>query len=233
MLPMSKDLIIAVDGYSGCGKSTLSKNLAKRMNYTYIDSGAMYRAVTLFAIRNQFFNEKLLDLSKLKQSLKDINIAFKINDKNGNQEIFLDGVSVENEIRKMDVANLVSSVSKIDFVREKLVTIQRKMGSGKKIVMDGRDIGTVVFPDADLKLFMTADVKVRAQRRYDEIKSTNPGITIEEIIKNLTARDFIDENRDISPLKKAFDAIVIDNSNLTKSEQLDFVLDLINQKFAL
>lgn len=230
---MTKDLIIAVDGYSGCGKSTLAKNLARKLNYTYIDSGAMYRAVTLFAIRNQYFNEKILDVSKLKKNIKNIDISFKINNKNDTQEIFLNGTSVESEIRKMDVADLVSSVSKIDFVREKLVSIQRKMGLSRKIVMDGRDIGTVVFPDADLKIFMTAEMKIRAQRRYDELRSQNPEIKIDEIMKNLSARDYIDVNRDISPLKKASDAIIIDNSNMTKSEQLDFVIDLINQKFAL
>ncbi|MCF6242752.1 MAG: (d)CMP kinase, partial [Bacteroidales bacterium] len=197
----------------------------------YIDTGAMYRAVTWWAINNNFIQDKNIDIDALKSSLNTIEIKFQ-KDKTGKQLTFLNGKNIEKEIRSLEVSNSVSYISEIDFVRKKLVALQQAMGKNKRIVMDGRDIGTVVFPDADLKIYMTADVEVRAQRRYKELTEKGEKVSFEEIKKNIEQRDYIDQNRAISPLKKADDAIILDNSNLTRQEQFKWIMDLIYQKFS-
>jgi len=225
-----KSLIIAVDGYSSCGKSTLAKDLAVKLDYTYIDSGAMYRAVTLFCLRNNIIKDDSIDTHKLGSVIDNINIAFRHNKKNGKPNTYLNDENVEEEIRNNSmVSDHVSPVSKLAIVREKLVRLQRDLGKDKRIVMDGRDIGTVVFPDADLKIFMTAGVDIRAQRRYKELTDKNISVTIEDVKSNISKRDFIDENRDISPLKKADDAVILDNSYLSREEQLQWALKKINE----
>lgn len=224
-----RDLVIAIDGYSSCGKSTLAKAVATMLGYNYIDSGAMYRAITLYCIRFGIINNSILNIEKLINNLNNINIKFQINNLTGKSETWLNGENVENEIRKSEVASYVSIVSKIPEVRKKLVLIQRQIGENKRIVMDGRDIGTVVFPNADLKIFMTADPVIRAQRRLLEMNEKSMQTNLNEVINNLKQRDFIDENREISPLRKADDAIVLDNSNLTREEQLDWIMQKINQ----
>ncbi len=224
-----RDLVIAIDGYSSCGKSTLAKAVATMLGYNYIDSGAMYRAITLYCIRFGIINNSIVNIEKLINNLNNINIKFQINNLTGKSETWLNGENVENEIRKSEVASYVSIVSKIPEVRKKLVLIQRQIGENKRIVMDGRDIGTVVFPNADLKIFMTADPVIRAQRRLLEMNEKSMQTNLNEVINNLKQRDFIDENREISPLRKADDAIVLDNSNLTREEQLDWIMQKINQ----
>ena len=224
-----RDLIIAIDGYSSCGKSTLAKAIASLLGYTYIDSGAMYRAVTLYCMRYGIINNSIVNLELLNQNLNKIDIRFLQNNLTDKSETWLNGENVEDVIRRPEVASCVSIVSKIPEVRKKLVLIQRQIGENKKIVMDGRDIGTVVFPNADLKIFMTADPIVRAQRRLLEMNGNGMQTTINEVVENIKQRDYIDENRDISPLRKADDAIVLDNSNLTREEQLDWVMQKINQ----
>ncbi|RLD63761.1 MAG: (d)CMP kinase [Bacteroidetes bacterium] len=219
--------IIAIDGFSSCGKSTVAKDLAKKLNYLYIDSGAMYRAVTLFCLRNNIINENNIDEEKLKSLINNIKISFRYNTKTGQPETYLNGNNVEDEIRNVEVSENVSSISKIKFVRENLVKQQQELGKNKAIVMDGRDIGTTVFPNADLKIFMTADVDVRAQRRFKELSEKGQNVSIEEIRNNIKNRDYLDQNREISPLKKADDAIILDNSHLTKEEQLAWILDKI------
>jgi cytidylate kinase len=221
-----KDIIIAFDGHSSCGKSTVAKAVAKELNYTFIDSGAMYRAVTYLALQRKRIKGKEIKLDDLRKDLTLINIEFVKNDF-GQQETWLNGKNIEREIRNIEVSNSVSYISEIDFVRTKLVDLQQKMGKQKKIVMDGRDIGTVVFPDAELKFFMTASVDVRAQRRYSELIGKGHEVSFEEVKANIEKRDFIDQNREISPLKKADDAIVLDNSNLTREEQFAWVMDKI------
>lgn len=214
-LCVMRKIIIAIDGYSSCGKSTLAKRLATEFDYLYIDSGAMYRAVTLYFLRNH------IDWTKSEQvleALKNIELDFMINPETGLSEIFLNDENVEYVIRDMVVAEKVSEVAAIREVREFAVTEQQKLGKDKGIVMDGRDIGTTVFPDAELKLFLIADNQVRVQRRFKELYRQNPNITIEEVTNNLAMRDYIDSNRDISPLRKADDAIVLDNTDLTKDE---------------
>src|SRR5574344_657577 len=220
-------IIIAIDGHSSCGKSTISKYLAKRLGYTYVDSGAMYRAVTLFALRNKLISNGVVNSSELIKRLPEIHISFKFNPKEQKSDTFLNGENIENEIRELEVSNNVSPVATIKEVRAALVEIQKGLGKERGIVMDGRDIGTVVYPNAELKLFVTASATIRAQRRYDELTAKGSAVSYEEILKNVEERDYIDQNRAESPLKKAEDAIVLDNSNMTREEQLNWVLDKV------
>ena len=217
-------IIIAIDGYSSCGKSTMAKDLARRIGYIYIDSGAMYRAVTLYCLDNNLINDGKVDIQSLAGEMKNIHITFATNPTTGKQETYLNGKCVEQEIRTMRVSSCVSLVSQIDFVRQALVAQQRQLGNDKGIVMDGRDIGTAVFPDAELKIFVTASAEVRAQRRYDELKAKGQEAGYEEILANVKERDFIDQNREVSPLRKADDAILLDNSNLTIAEQKEWLM---------
>jgi cytidylate kinase len=225
-----KDIVIAFDGHSSCGKSTVAKSVAKTLGYTYIDSGAMYRVVTLLAMQKKLILDKDIEKQELKEALKNLEISFQINEKE-EQQTFMNGVNVEKEIRTIEVSNLVSYISEVDFVRAKLVDLQQKMGTKKRIVMDGRDIGTVVFPNAELKIFMTASVQVRAQRRYKELIEKGDKVSFEEVLANVEKRDYIDQNREIGPLKMAGDAILLDNSNLSREEQLDWIINLIKSKF--
>lgn len=222
-------ITIAIDGYSSCGKSTLARALAQKLNYKYIDTGAMYRAVTLFAIQHNLLDsEKRPNSEKLVAHLSQIEVGFVYNDETHHSDVTLNAVNVEREIRTMDVSNLVSTVSSVKEVREKMVHLQRKMGKSKGVVLDGRDIGTNVFPKAELKLFMTADTDVRAKRRMDEYSSKGQYFTLEEVKHNLEQRDYEDINRKENPLIKADDAVILDNTELTREEQLDFVLKLIH-----
>lgn len=228
---MDKKIIIAIDGYSSSGKSTIAKATAKHLGYKYIDSGAMYRVVTLFAIRNNLINKvnSLVNEEELRKHLDSVHINFKINPDKNRQEIYLNNENVEDEIREMEVSNYVSFISKIKFVREKMVRIQQELGIEKGIVMDGRDIGTVVFPHAELKIFMNAKAEVRAERRYKELVEKGVTVSYEEILANVKSRDHIDETRTESPLRKAEDAIELDNSNMTESEQLNWIIGLIEK----
>lgn len=225
-LSMEKKIIITIDGWSSCGKSTLAKQLAKELGYVYVDSGAMYRAITLFFLRNHI---DWTDKKEVKKALSEINIEFIFNPKSQLTEIYLNDENVEYVIRDLVIAEKVSDVASIKEVREFAVAQQKKMGSKKGIVMDGRDIGTVVFPKAELKIFMTADNAVRVERRFRELFEKNPNITIEEVKNNLEMRDYIDSNREISPLRKADDAIELDNTNLTEKEQFQKALEWIKQ----
>jgi cytidylate kinase len=227
---MSKKITIAIDGYSSTGKSTIAKQLAKVMGYVYVDSGAMYRAMTLFAMNKNWISEGHLDKEKLLTSLDSVSLSFELNPTIGYAEIFLNGVNVENQIRTIQVSNLVSKIAAISQVRKKMVTIQKKIGKDKGVVMDGRDIGTVVFPDAELKLFMTSSAEIRAQRRYDELIAGGQKVSFEEVFNNVVERDRIDTSRADSPLIKADDAIEIDNSHLTKEEQFKKVLQLSRRR---
>lgn len=227
---MKKKLIIAIDGYSSCGKSTFAKAIAKELGYIYIDSGAMYRAVTLFCMRREFVGYGKLDLQGILTELKDIHIEFVYNPDIAEYETFLNSEIVENEIRGILVSKLVSRISQIAEVRTRMVELQRQIGIFKGIVMDGRDIGTVVFPDAELKIFMTASVEIRAKRRYDELISKGMTIDLEEIKQNIIARDITDENRDISPLRRADDAVILDNSRMSVVEQMIWVMKIIDKK---
>lgn len=218
----NKSFIIAIDGFSSCGKSTLAKTLAKRLDFTFIDTGAMYRAVTLYLIENDI---DFQDAEALKQALEHIHIEIK-KEGEGNR-FFLNGKDVSEEIRQMYVSEKVSEVSALPQVRETLVKQQRKMGAEGRVVMDGRDIGTVVFPNAHLKIFMTASPEVRAERRYEELKAKGEEVTLEEVRQNLNHRDQIDTTRAVSPLKQAEDAVLLDNSHLSREEQLEFVLGLV------
>lgn len=221
-------ITIAIDGYSSCGKSTLAKALAHKLQYNYIDTGAMYRAVTLFAIRKGLIDlNKTLEVDLLILKLDEIDLKFKINPLTHHSDIYLNNENVETHIRGVDVTSCVSRVSAIKQVREKMVALQRQMGKGKAVVLDGRDIGSHVFPNAELKIFMTADAEIRAKRRHDEYSSKGQYFSVEEIKYNLLKRDNEDINRIESPLTKAEDAIVLDNSELTREEQLEFVLKLI------
>ncbi len=224
-----KKIIITVDGWSSCGKSTMARQLAKELNYVFIDSGAMYRAITLYFLRHQV---DLSDAKAIDTALNHVTLKFHFNSDNGNNEIYLNDENIEHLIRNMRVAEKVSEVAALKAVREFAVAQQQQIGANKGIVMDGRDIGTAVFPMAELKIFMTADVSVRVERRFRELIEKNPGITLEEVKSNLEARDFIDSNREISPLRKADDAIILDNSNLTPQEQLQLALDWANQIIA-
>lgn len=225
-----KKIIITIDGYSSCGKSTLAKELAGELNYVFIDSGAMYRAITLYFLRNHIdWNIK----EEVIKALENITLEFCYSDQTNISEIYLNDENVEWLIRDMVVAENVSEVAAVKEVREFAVAQQRKMGDAKGIVMDGRDIGTTVFPDAELKIFLTAEPTVRVERRYREMLSKNPHITIEEVRTNLEVRDYIDSHREFSPLKKAKDAIVLDNSNLTINEQLKIALKLVKERLAV
>jgi cytidylate kinase len=225
-----KKINIAVDGFSSCGKSTIAKGLAKKLDYTYIDSGAMYRAVALHAIRNGWITETEIDEMSLQQGISDIKIAFKTNNLR-HQETYLNGENVEKKIRTLEVANGASRVSAIGFVRKELVRQQQEMGRKKGVVMDGRDIGTVVFPDAELKIFLTALPEVRAKRRFDEMTAKGENLLFEEVLANVKERDERDTTRAESPLYKADDAIELDNSEFTVEEQLQFVVDLLIRLF--
>ncbi len=215
-----KKITIAIDGFSSCGKSTMAKDLAKEIGYIYVDTGAMYRSVTLFALRHNLFNaDGTIREEELKEQMKDINISFQLNKTTGRPDAYLNGENVENDIRTMEVSSHVSPIATLAFVREALVAQQQRMGAEKGIVMDGRDIGTVVFPKAELKIFVTASAEVRAQRRYDELKAKGMDADYADILKNVEERDYIDSHRATSPLRKADDAIELDNSNLTIAEQ--------------
>jgi len=227
-----KKITIAVDGFSSTGKSTLARQLASALNYVYVDSGAMYRAVTLFAIQNNMIVQEEIDTGKLVQALPEIKIEFKKNESGSGSHIFLNDQDVENQIRNLHVSKYVSAVDKIPEERAKLVKQQQEMGKKQGVVMDGRDIGTVVFPDAELKIFMTASVEVRAQRRYDELIETGEKAGFEEVLKNIEERDFLDTTREDSPLIKAEDAVEIDNSELTVEEQFNIVLELAGNRIA-
>lgn len=225
-----KKITIAIDGHSSTGKSTLAKQLAKELNYVYVDTGAMYRAVTFYAMQQGFINPDHFDKEALIQELNQIHLSFVFNDKLGFAEIYLNDVNVESVIRSIRVSNLVSQIAQVSEVRKKLVEQQKKYGIAKGVVMDGRDIGTVVFPDAELKIFMTASAEIRAQRRFAELQEKGDATTsFNDVFKNVVDRDQMDSNRSDSPLKQANDAIVIDNSQLTKDEQFNVILDLARQ----
>ena len=218
-----KKITIAIDGFSSCGKSTMAKDLAREVGYIYIDSGAMYRAVTLYSIENGIFDGDVSDTEKLKKAIKDIQISFRPNPETGRPDTYLNGVNVENKIRTMGVSSKVSPISALDFVREAMVAQQQAMGKEKGIVMDGRDIGTTVFPDAELKIFVTATPEIRAQRRFDELKAKGQEGSFEEILENVKQRDYIDQHREVSPLRKADDALLLDNSNLSIEQQKEWL----------
>lgn len=224
-----KKLIIAIDGHSSCGKSTVAKDLAKKIAYTYIDSGAMYRVVTLFAMRNDLISNDKVDENKLAHIIDQVQISFQYNEEKKRHETYLNNELVEDEIRSLEIANHVSSIAKIKFVREKMVAFQRELSKDGGVIMDGRDIGTVVFPNADLKIFMTADVEIRAIRRFKELSEKGENISLDEIRENVRKRDYIDENRDESPLRKADDAIILDNSHITPEEQLDWIVERMKE----
>ena len=224
-----KKIIVAIDGFSSCGKSTMAKELAKYAGYIYVDTGAMYRAVALFALQNGWMNDEEINETELKNHISEIKITFKTNE-SGFQETYLNGENVENEIRTLRAANGASRVSTIGFVRREMVRQQQAMGTEKGVVMDGRDIGTVVFPDADLKIYLTASPEVRAQRRYDELKAKGETVNYDDVLANVKERDFRDSNRAESPLYKASDAIEIDNSNLSLEEQRELLKTLFHQK---
>jgi len=227
---MNNKLIIAIDGYSSCGKSTFAKSIAKMLNYIFIDSGAMYRTVTLYCMRRNFISADGLNLPGVLAELNNIHITFVFNSKINEYETFLNSENVEKEIRSMEVSSYVSKISQIHQVRTRLVELQREIGANRGIVMDGRDIGTVVFPQADIKIFMTASVDIRAKRRHDELKAKGVVADFEEIKRNIIARDIADENRDISPLRRADDAIILDNSRMTVAEQMEWVKEIIEKK---
>lgn len=220
-----KLITIAIDGHSSCGKSTMAKDLAKEIGYIYIDTGAMYRSVTLFALRNGLITAAGINEEALRQSMPDIMITFRLNEETGRPDTYLNGVCVEKEIRTMEVSKWVSPIATLGFVREAMVDMQRLMGEAKGVIMDGRDIGTVVFPDAELKVFVTASADVRAQRRYDELTAKGETCSLDEIRANIIERDRIDSTRAISPLRQADDAIVLDNSNMTIPEQKAWLLE--------
>nr|WP_309759936.1 (d)CMP kinase [Flavobacterium sp.] len=224
-----KNITIAIDGFSSTGKSTLAKQLANQLGYIYVDTGAMYRAVTLFAMQNGYITTDFFDKETLINSLSSIKLHFKFNPDLGFAEMYLNEVSVETEIRTIEVSSFVSKVAEVSEVRAKLVEKQKEMGKDKGIVMDGRDIGTVVFPDAELKIFMNASASTRAQRRYDELVAKGDAVTYDEVLKNVEERDYIDTHREDSPLVLAADAIEIDNSYLSREEQFAQVLELVNE----
>lgn len=224
---MSQTKIIAIDGYSSTGKSTVAKRLAKHLHYIYIDTGAMYRAVSLFAIKQDCFDGKQLKSSKLIDSLDDIRIDFKFDNESQKSYILLNGKNVEDSIRGMDVSERVSLVAAIPEVREKLVALQRQMGEKHSIIMDGRDIGSVVFPNADVKFFMTASAEERAKRRYEELKAKGQNTTLDDVLENIKTRDHIDTTRKHSPLVQTDEAIVIDNTNLSQDKQFEVMLKAI------
>ena len=219
-----KKITIAIDGFSSCGKSTMAKNLAKEIGYIYVDSGAMYRAVTLFALRNSIFTADGIDEKKLQSLIPNIIISFVLDPATGLPQTCLNGENVESEIRNMEVSSHVSPIAALGFVREEMVKQQQAMGKQKGIVMDGRDIGTTVFPDAELKIFLTASPEIRAQRRYDELKAKGQEASFDEILENVKERDYLDQHRDVSPLVKAEDAILLDNSYMTIDQQNEWLM---------
>lgn len=223
---MSK-ITIAIDGFSSTGKSTVAKQIAKHLGYVYVDSGAMYRAIAFYAMQNGFIDDKRFNVNGLIEQLHNAQISFKFNEALGFAEVYLNGDNIEKDIRTLEVSRFVSKVAAIPEVRQKLVEQQKKMGVDKGVVMDGRDIGTVVFPDAELKIFMTASAETRAKRRFDELINRGDKVVFQDVLKNVQERDYIDSNRKDSPLVKAEDAIEIDNSNLTLNEQFDKVLQLV------
>jgi cytidylate kinase len=225
---LKKQITIAIDGFSSTGKSTLAKQLAQQLGYIYVDTGAMYRAVAYFAMQNQLISVNFLDKVGLVNQLKNIALEFKFNSELGFAEMYLNGANVEKAIRTIEVSGYVSKVAEVSEVRAKLVEQQQEMGKNKGIVMDGRDIGTVVFPDAELKIFMTASAATRAQRRFDELVQKGDSVSYDEVLKNVEERDYIDTHREDSPLVMAEDAVEIDNSHLTREEQFQAVLELVN-----
>ena len=226
-----KKITIAIDGFSSCGKSTMAKELAKKIGYIYVDTGAMYRSVTLFAMRHGLFNaDGSVKTDALKQQMSNIDITFKFNEKTGRPDTYLNGECVEEAIRTLEVSNHVSPIAAIPFVRAAMVARQQRMGRDKGIVMDGRDIGTTVFPEAELKVFVTASAEVRAQRRYDELKEKGMPVDFDDILKNVQERDYIDSHREVSPLRKAADAIELDNSHMTIAEQNDWLMRQVEQR---
>ncbi len=231
MISTDKKRIIAIDGYSSCGKSTFAKAIAKELDYLYIDSGAMYRSVAHYALKNGYIKNGIIDKEKIKTFLKSISIDFVQNEKTMKYETFLNGENVEKKIRSIKVSDVVSDISKLLEVREKMVALQRSVAEKNKgVVMDGRDIGTTVFPNADLKIFMTANNKVRAMRRYNELKEKGIKVNFDEVKRNIEERDFLDSSREISPLKKADDAVELDNSNMTPHQQMIWFRDIFKKK---
>lgn len=223
---MQKKIVIAIDGHSSCGKSTMAKKLAKDLGYIYVDTGAMYRTVTLYALRQQLFEaDGSVKAEELKQQMGQIEVSFALNPESGLPEALLNGENVEREIRGMEVSSHVSPIAALPFVREAMVDQQRRMGEAKGIVMDGRDIGTTVFPQAELKVFVTASAEVRAQRRYDELQAKGMPADFEDILKNVQERDYIDSHREVSPLRQADDALLLDNSHLTREEQQQWLME--------
>lgn len=225
-----KKITIAIDGFSSCGKSTMAKDLAREVGYIYVDTGAMYRSVTLYALRNGFFgDDNTIDTEGLEKEMDKIDISFKLNPETGKPDTYLNGECVEQEIRSMEVSSRVSPIATLPFVRSALVAQQQRMGQDKGIVMDGRDIGTTVFPDAELKIYVTASAEVRAQRRYDELQAKGMPADFDDILKNVRERDYIDSHREVSPLRKADDAIELDNSNMTIAEQKQWLMEQFNR----
>ena len=226
-----KKIVIAIDGYSSCGKSTMAKDLAREVGYIYVDTGAMYRAVTLFAMRNGVFDaDDNIDETRLKALLPDVKLTFQLNNETKLPEVCLNGECVERDIRTLEVSQHVSPIAALPFVREKLVEQQQAMGKEKGIVMDGRDIGTVVFPDAELKIFVTASAEIRAQRRFKELEAKGMPANFDEILQNVEQRDYIDTHRETSPLRQADDALVLDNSHLTIAEQKVWLMEKFNER---
>ena len=226
-----KKITIAIDGFSSCGKSTMAKDLAKKLGYVYVDTGAMYRAVTLYAMRNGLFNaDGSVKTADLERQMNKINITFKFNKTAERPDTYLNNELVENDIRTLEVSNHVSQIAAVPFVREAMVAQQQRMGKDKGVVMDGRDIGTTVFPEAELKVFVTASAEVRAQRRYDELKGKGMPADFNDILKNVQERDYIDSHREVSPLRKAPDAIELDNSHMTITEQSAWLMEQVKQK---
>lgn len=227
---MSKKIIIAIDGFSSCGKSTLAKDLARKLSYVYVDTGAMYRAITLYCLQNNLIVNGEVNVEGLEQAMPKIDVSFRFDPKRNGNATLLNNCDVEDEIRTMEVSSYVSPVSAIKFVRDAMVLIQRKLGDKRGIVMDGRDIGTVVFPQAELKIYLIASAQIRAQRRYDELKAKGQEVSFNEILENVTGRDAYDMSRKESPLRKADDAIELDNSNINQDEQLALVLKMALEK---
>ena len=234
-----KKITIAIDGHSSCGKSTMAKDLAREVGYVYVDTGAMYRCVTLYALRHEIFKKvggegqavkEIIDEDELRRQMPDIQITFKFNAATGRPDTYLNGELVEDKIRAMEVSNHVSPIATLGFVREAMVAQQQQMGQGGGVVMDGRDIGTVVFPNAELKVFVTASAEVRAQRRYDELKGKGMEADYADILKNVQERDYIDSHREVSPLKQADDALLLDNSHMTIPEQKAWLMERFRER---
>lgn len=225
-----KKITIAIDGHSSCGKSTMAKDLARRVGYIYVDTGAMYRSVTLYALRNHLFREDgTILVDELQQQMDNIHISFQLNPETGRPDTYLNGECVEQQIRSLEVSSHVPPIAALGFVREAMVAQQQEMGQGGGVVMDGRDIGTVVFPDAELKIFVTASAEVRAQRRYDELKEKGMPADYADILKNVQERDYIDSHREVSPLRQAPDALLLDNSTMTIAEQNEWLMQRFNE----